>query len=229
MKSLVLMLGISIMLLPSVSAMPIEFTPSLGLGIGVAVIIVVAAIIVTFFALWGGIKYVTPENVLDKEIRRTIYSYIDEYPGSHLREIARDLDLKPSNVEWHLRKLEQCNLIRSRKIGGKKVYYLVEGGIQARKRAIAESILRNKNARRIMEYLRNNPGKHLLEIAKALNLNHHTVKWHLKKMIMAEMVEGDRSNSAYPVYFPTELGIEALEKSVSNKFQEQIKRMGRGS
>ena len=229
MKSLVLMLGISIMLLPSVSAISIEFTPSLGLGIGIEAIIVVAAIIVTFFALWGGIKYVTPENVLDKEIRRTIYSYIDEYPGSHLREIARDLDLKPSNVEWHLRKLEQCNLIRSRKIGGKKVYYLVEGGIQARKRAIAESILRNKNARRIMEYLRNNPGKHLLEIAKALNLNHHTVKWHLKKMIMAEMVEGDRSNSAYPVYFPTELGIEALEKSVSNKFQEQIKKVGKGS
>ena len=229
MKSLVLMLGISIMLLPSVSAISIEFTPSLGLGIGIAAIIVVAAIIVTFFALWGGIKYVTPENVLDKEIRRTIYSYIDEYPGSHLREIARDLDLKPSNVEWHLRKLEQCNLIRSRKIGGKKVYYLVEGGIQARKRAIAESILRNKNARRIMEYLRNNPGKHLLEIAKALNLNHHTVKWHLKKMIMAEMVEGDRSNSAYPVYFPTELGIEALEKTVSSRFQEQIKKVGKGS
>jgi len=209
--------------------MMIEFTPSFVIGVGVVAVMIVAAIIITFFALWGGIKYVTPENVLDKEIRRTIYSYIDEYPGSHLREIARDLNLKPSNVEWHLRKLEQCNLIRSRKIGGKKVYYLVEGGIQARKRAIAESILRNKNAMRIMEYLKDNPGKHLLEIAKALNLNHHTVKWHLKKMIMAEMVESDKSDSAYPVYFPTELGIDALEKAKSIKFHEQIRKVGRGS
>jgi len=203
----------------------IELTPSMAIEIGIVAIIVILAVVITFFALWGGMKYVTPENVLDKEIRRTIYSYLDEYPGSHLREIARDLDLKPSNVEWHLRKLEQCNLVRSRKIGGKKVYYLVEGGIQSRKRAIAGSILRNRNARRIMEYLKNNPGKHLLEIAKALNLNHHTVKWHLKKMMMAEMVE----KSAHPVYFPTNLGIEALEEISAGKFPEQIKRAGRGS
>jgi len=207
----------------------IELTPSMAIEIGIVAIIVILAVVITFFALWGGMKYVTPENVLDKEIRRTIYSYLDEYPGSHLREIARDLDLKPSNVEWHLRKLEQCNLVRSRKIGGKKVYYLVEGGIQSRKRAIAGSILRNRNARRIMEYLKNNPGKHLLEIAKALNLNHHTVKWHLKKMMMAEMVEADRGKSAHPVYFPTNLGIEALEEISAGKFPEQIKRAGRGS
>lgn len=206
----------------------IEFVPSIG-GAELMMILFIATILVTLLALWGGIKYITPENVLDKEIRRTIYSYIEEYPGSHLREIARDLDLKPSNAEWHLRKLEQCNLIRSRKIGGKKVYYLVEGGIQARKRAIAESILRNKNARRIMEYLKNNPGKHLLEIAKALNMNHHTVKWHLKKMVMVEMVVRDRSNSAHPLYFPTELGIEALELSKYGKFYQQIIRKGRGS
>ena len=80
-----------------------------------------------------------------------------------------------------------------------------------RKQAIGESILKNKNAREIMEYLEKHPGKHLLEIAHALNLNHHVVKWHIKKMYMAELVEGDTSNSAYPVYYPTEIGIDALE------------------
>jgi len=161
--------------------------------------------------LRGGVKYVTPENVLDTEIRKHLYEYIDEYPGSHLREIARELELKPSNAAWHLRKLEQTNLVRSRTIGGKRVYYLVEGGMESRKRAIAESILRNKNAREIMQYLQRHPGKHLLEIAHALELNHHVVKWHIKKMRMAELIEGDTSNSAYPVYYPTEIGIEALE------------------
>ena len=158
----------------------------------------------------GGIKYVTPENVLDTAVRKNLYEYIDEYPGSHLREIARELNLKPSNAAWHLRKLEQTNLVRSRAIGGKKVYYLVEGGIESRKEAVAESILRNDNARRIMTYLEKNPGKHLLEIAHALDLNHHTVKWHIKKMYMAELVEGDTSNSTYPVYYPTETGISSI-------------------
>ena len=165
---------------------------------------------ITFFT-FGGIKYVTADNVLDTEVRKNLYEYIDEYPGSHLREIARELDLKPSNAAWHLRKLEQTNLIRSRYIGGKKVYYLVEGGVESRKQAIAEAILKNKNARDIMLFLYDNPGKHLLEIAHALKLNHHVVKWHINKMSEAELVDGDTSNSAYPVYYPTEIGIEALE------------------
>src|SRR4030042_6404175 len=136
----------------------------------IAVIITVIALLLAFFFLMGGVKYVTPENVLDTEIRKNLYEYIDEYPGSHLREIARELDLKPSNAAWHLRKLEQTNLVRSRVIGGKKVFYLVEGGVEARREAIAESILKNQNARDIMLYLSENPGKHLLEIANALNL-----------------------------------------------------------
>jgi len=180
-----------------------------GLTVGVAVAII--AIVLTLFFTHGGIKYVTPENVLDTEIRKNLYSYLDECPGSHLREIARELNLKPSNAAWHLRKLEQTNLVRSRYIGGKKVFYLVEGGIEARKLAIAESILRNENARNIMQYLNDHPGKHLLEIAHALNLNHHVVKWHLQKMYQAELIEGDTSNSVYPVYYPTEVGNEALD------------------
>jgi len=179
-------------------------------------VVTTIAIIAAYFFLSGGIKYVTPENVLDTEIRKNLYEYIDECPGSHLREIARELDLKPSNAAWHLRKLEQTNLIRSRYIGGKKVYYLVEGGVESRKQAIAEAILKNKNARDIMLYLYDNPGKHLLEIAHALTLNHHVVKWHINKMFMAELVEGDTSNSAYPVYYATEIGVGALEKIIED-------------
>jgi predicted transcriptional regulator len=175
-----------------------------------SIVIVIVVVIVGFLFFYGGIKYVTPENVLDTETRKHLYDYIDEYPGSHLREIARELDLKPSNAAWHLRKLEQTNLVRSRVIGGKKVYYLVEGGLEVKQRAIAESVLRNKNARDIMQFVSDHPGKHLLEIAHALNMNHHVVKWHLNKMHFAELVEGDTSNSAYPVYYPTDNGRDAL-------------------
>jgi len=190
------------------------------IGVSLAVIVAAIATIIAFFTL-GGIKYVTPENVLDTEIRKNLYKYIDDFPGSHLREIARELDLKPSNAAWHLRKLEQTNLVRSRVIGGKKVYYLVEGGVEARKEAIAESILKNKNAREIMEYLVDNPGKHLLEIAHALDLNHHTVKWHIKKMYLAELIDGDTSNSAYPIYYPTDIGMQAIEH-FSGHIRKQI-------
>ena len=191
----------------------------------ISIIGIIAAIVtIIAIATFGGIKYVTPENVLDTEVRKNLYEFIDEYPGSHLREIARELKLKPSNAAWHLRKLEQTNLIRSRAIGGKKVFYLVEGGIETRREAVAESILRNKNAYDIMYYLSNNPGKHLLEIAHALDLNHHTVKWHIKKMYMAELIEGDTSNSAYPVYYATEIGVHAI-----TNINQQSRKIGRAS
>lgn len=70
--------------------------------------------------------------------------------------------------------------------------------------------MRNKNARDILQFVTDHPGRHLLEIAHALNMNHHVVKWHLNKMHFAELVEGDTSNSAYPVYYSTENGKEAL-------------------
>jgi len=201
-----------------------DFVPGLG-DLGVTFAVVIAAIVALLAAfMMGGIKYVTPENVLNTEVRKSLYEYIDSYPGSHLREIARELDLKPSNAAWHLRKLEQTNLVRSREIGGKKVYYLVEGGADARKEAIAEAILRNKNAREIMWYLVNHPGKHLLEIAHALDLNHHTVKWHIKKMFEAELIDGDTTNSAYPVYYPTDTGLE-----VAKSFQDYLKKPGRAA
>jgi len=193
------------------------------IGISIAVLIAAIATIIAFITA-GGIKYVTPENVLNTEVRKNLYKYIDSYPGSHLREISRELDLKPSNAAWHLRKLEQTNLVRSRTIGGKRVYYLVEGGIEARKEAIAEAVLRNKNAREIMQYLQDNPGKHLLEIAHALNLNHHTVKWHIQKMYLAELIEGDTSNSAYPIYYPTGIGKNALVN-----FSDHFRRPGQAS
>lgn len=209
-------------LIESVAAQSFPFEmppPETSILILLAAIAIIAAVITA-----GGIKYVTPENVLDTEIRKNLFGYITDYPGSHLREIARELNLKPSNAAWHLRKLEQTNLVRSRAIGGKKVYYLVEGGIEARKEAVAESILRNKNARDIMMYLQDNPGKHLLEIAHALDLNHHTVKWHIKKMYMAELVDGDTSNSAYPIYYPTEIGSQVIQN-----FSDQLKRPGRAA
>jgi len=212
-----------IFLADSVSAADVEIDPTTFIvPLGVAAAIVIGIIIAVITA--GGIKYVTPENVLDTEIRKNLFGYITDYPGSHLREIARELNLKPSNAAWHLRKLEQTNLVRSRAIGGKKVYYLVEGGIEARREAVAESILRNKNARDIMMYLQDNPGKHLLEIAHALDLNHHTVKWHIKKMYMAELVDGDTSNSAYPIYYPTEIGSQVIQN-----FSDQLKRPGRAA
>jgi hypothetical protein len=35
-------------------------------------------------------------------------------------------------------------------------------------------------------------------------------------MSEAELVDGDTSNSAYPVYYPTEIGVGALERIIED-------------
>lgn len=56
--------------------------PSEGIGgSSTAVIVLIIAVVLGFLFFFGGIKYVTPENVLDTETRKHLYEYIDKYPA----------------------------------------------------------------------------------------------------------------------------------------------------
>ena len=46
----------------------------------------------------------------------------------------------------------------------------------------------------------------------------------VKKMYMAELIEGDTSNSAYPVYYATEIGVHAI-----TNINQQSRKIGRAS
>jgi predicted transcriptional regulator len=155
----------------------------LGIGIGAAI----AGAIVALLTMLGA-KFVNSGNVLENDARRHIFEYIQAHPGVHLRAAAQALDLSTTNVLWHLRKLEDSNLVTSKKFEGYKVFYPVEGGVETKRKAIASSVLRNDNAYQILTYLSTNPSAHQREIARALGVNHGTIRWHLRKLEEAELV-----------------------------------------
>lgn len=156
-----------------------------GILIGVATTVGVALLSLLFL---GGTKFVNSENVLDSEARRTIFTYIREHPGTHLRATAQALDLSTTNVLWHLRKLESANLVNSRKFEGYKLFYPTEGGLESRRRAIALAVLKNENARDILKHIAQFPNAHQREIARALDVNHGTIRWHLRKLNEADLL-----------------------------------------
>ena len=43
-------------------------------------------------------------------------------------------------------------------------------------------------------------------------------------MFLAELIDGDTSNSAYPVYYPTDIGNQALRS-----FSEHLKKLGQAA
>ncbi|HVL49017.1 MAG TPA: winged helix-turn-helix transcriptional regulator [Candidatus Thermoplasmatota archaeon] len=150
-----------------------------GIAIGIAVSVAALAVGLLFA---GGAKFVTGANVLENEARRTIFEYIQSHPGTHLRATATALDLSTTNVLWHLRKLEDAKLVASKKFEGYKVFYPVAGGVETKRKAIASAVLKNGNAQQILEYIAAHPSAHQREIARAMNVNHGTVRWHLRKL-----------------------------------------------
>ncbi|MGQ0535684.1 MAG: winged helix-turn-helix transcriptional regulator [Methanobacteriota archaeon] len=169
--------------------------------------------------LIGGAKWVTSENVLASETRRGLYAFLVERSGASLKEITDRLDLSTTNALWHLRKLEASGLVRGRKFNGFKLYYPVAGGVETSRRCLVQTALANKNARVIYDYVRTHPGTHQREIARALGVNHGTVRWHLRKLQTVDLLESQtvgKTANYYPRVFlePTAAPVSTRPETV---------------
>ncbi|MDD5502954.1 MAG: helix-turn-helix domain-containing protein [Candidatus Thermoplasmatota archaeon] len=82
----------------------------------------------------GGIKYIGRDNVLDTPVRASIYKYVQDNPGAHLRQICSDLDINVTNATWHLRKLEETHYVTKKKEGKFLKYYPLERKVEGNPR-----------------------------------------------------------------------------------------------
>ena len=58
------------------------------------------------------------DDLLELESRRRVFEYVQQFPGLHLREIARGTTLHPNHVKYHLQYLQKHDLVSSRKEHG---------------------------------------------------------------------------------------------------------------
>lgn len=132
--------------------------------------------------LAAGTKHVTRSNVLEHESRKAMYEYIWETGAAHLRRIAETLDLSTTNATWHLDKLKDAGLIGEVKVNGYRMYYPKGGGRILREQCLVAGQIQSENARAVIDYVAENPGSHQREIARALDVNHGTARWHLSRL-----------------------------------------------
>ena len=130
------------------------------------------------------INILDEEKVLLNDTRREIYNYILDNPGCHLRELSKNLNKSVSTITWHLRILEKANLVKSKKLGNKIIYYPASMDV----RDLPLLYLKNETQKRIFEYLLKN-STYLRKIAKDLNLNVETVRYNLRKLESLGIVE----------------------------------------
>lgn len=130
----------------------------------------------------AGTRHITRKNVLEHDTRHAMYEYIWETGAAHLRRIADALDLSTTNATWHLDKLKDAGLIGQVKVNGYRMYYPKGGGRILKEQCLVAGQVQSENARAVLDYVADNPGSHQREIARALDVNHGTARWHLSRL-----------------------------------------------
>jgi predicted transcriptional regulator len=127
------------------------------------------------------------EDILELENRKKIYNHILKSPGLHEREIAREIGMPLSTLNYHLNYLTKRELVMAKPEGHYTRYYVVRKvGIKDKK---VISLLRQSLPRRIIMFLLLHPNSSHQDICKHLQVAPSTTSFHLNKLIDAGIIE----------------------------------------
>ncbi len=126
------------------------------------------------------------EKALELEARRTIYEFVVSSPGTHLREIQRQIDLPLGTVEYHLKYLVDKEMLVEKADGNYKRYYPIGMYGSVDKKIL--SLLRQEIPRRIVMKLLLNPGTNFKVLSEGFPVSASTLSYHLSKLVKGEVV-----------------------------------------
>lgn len=133
----------------------------------------------------------SPHAALDLETRRRLYQLVQDYPGLHVRELARQLETSVALVEYHLGVLAGSGLVRVQEDAGfHRVFAAGErrSGLSAADRTTL-AVLRKRIPLRITLYLLDDdePVAHS-RIAKDLGLGKSKLSFHLRNLEASQVL-----------------------------------------
>jgi predicted transcriptional regulator len=121
------------------------------------------------------------DEALDLESRKRIFDFLQASPGTHFRELTRQLSLPTGVIAYHLKYLEDAEMIVGKIEGRYKRYYLV--GKMGSKDKKLMSVLRQEIPRRILMHLIMNPGSTHKAIMDLFSISPSTLSFHIKKLV----------------------------------------------
>jgi predicted transcriptional regulator len=121
------------------------------------------------------------DDPLSLESRNRIFEFISKRPGTHVREMERDLAMPPGNLSYHLDVLSKENLIRSEDDGYRLRYFPARGFIQKNRQIL--SLLRQEQLRKILLIVLSHgkPSFHTIQVE--MGLSKSTISYHIKKLV----------------------------------------------
>jgi predicted transcriptional regulator len=131
------------------------------------------------------------ELELELNTRRRVYEFIKEYPGTHLREIQRRLDMPIGLLNFHIQYLIKHEMITEKVDRYYKRYYLT--GILGSVDREALTVLRQKFPRWIILYLLEHSIAKHKELLTKFNLKPSTLSFYLNGLIEKGIVNRKRA------------------------------------
>jgi predicted transcriptional regulator len=141
------------------------------------------------------------EEIFSLEIRRKIYKKISRYPGLHLRELSRILNLPKSTLVYHINYLTKRNIIAIDKSSGYERLYVSKKFNKKDKELI--NLIREKvpqnlilyfclfpitNQREIVKFAKRFEN-HWVKVPKNLKKHPTTLAFHLNKLVEIGIIE----------------------------------------
>ncbi|MGH9999310.1 MAG: winged helix-turn-helix transcriptional regulator [Nitrosopumilaceae archaeon] len=110
-----------------------------------------------------------------------VLQFIQENPGSHLRQIKRELTMSMGTIQYHLNLLEKQGKISSERHDLHKHYFPI-GLFEQSERDILK-ILNQETAREILMMILEKRNPTQTDIANIIKISSSSVNWHINRLI----------------------------------------------
>lgn len=154
-------------------------------------------------------RRLSDDDILDHDLRARIVEIVREDPGVHFAELADRLGVAKTTVLYHVRLLEEFGKLALDESGRETRCYTPRHDRRVREMA---SWLRSEAKRTVLEVVAGSPGIHMSEVARRLDKDRSTVKYHVDALADAGMLETGSGSGTRSLSVPDEVR-EALERS----------------
>jgi DNA-binding MarR family transcriptional regulator len=108
-------------------------------------------------------------SLLMNRTRLSIFQFICNNPGAHLRMISRELDFSTQTATWHLKKLVHKGLISRSKFANKNHYFPLDDIFSGEEQRIL-ALFYDLNVKRIYLHIKDNPDVDQTSMVSDLNI-----------------------------------------------------------
>lgn len=156
------------------------------------------------------------EDVLELPTRKELFEHVRANPGIHFNKLKRDLDIETGALQYHLRELEEYDVLESETYQGKRRIFVARELNEEEKSILAT--LRYETTRRVLLYLlREGPARNK-QIAAEIGVTPATISWHLSNLVEVGVVKELRESRT--VWY--ELENEELTVQLLVRYQESF-------